>query len=297
MTMTRPSLRLGFGASGAWSKAWFSESEAVARVREAIDLGVRVFDTAPFYADGEAERRLGVALGKIDAIVTTKTGTRYRGLRPAEKDFSDQAIRRDVDASLKRLRRERLDLLFLHGPSERQINDAKPTLFRLIESGKIGAWGVCGAGAPLRHAVTAGASAVMGVYNLLHREHAGVFSRARAAGAMVFAIAPLAQGLYRRDFFYPRSMADVWHLARALARNRDELARARDVRPVLESVPGWTPAQVALAFTLANPDIDVALTTTTKSHHLVQSARATSSPLPNELLARLIALDGPQAGA
>lgn len=297
MAILRPALRLGFGASGAWAQPWFPESEAVERIREALDLGIRSFDTAPFYAGGEAERRLGAALGRTEAFVSTKTGTRYRGLRPAMKDFSADGIRRDVETSLRHLGRERLDLLYLHGPSERQIDEAFPTLQRLVEQGKVAAWGVCGAGAPLEHGMAAGASAVMGVYNILHRQHAGVFRRAKAAGLLVVAIAPLAQALYRRDFLLPRSMADAWHLARGVVRNRRELLRARALRPVLESEFGWTPAQIALAFTLANPDVDVAFTTTTKRAHLAESAKGASLTLPDALFAKLAALDGMPPGA
>lgn len=291
------SLRLGFGASGAWAQPWFEAATAAALVRKAVDLGVRHFDTAPFYAEGEAERRLGEALPPRDGLISTKTGTIYRRFGPALKDFSEGRIRADVESSLRRLRRDRLDLLYLHGPNEVEIVAARPVLLDLKKEGKIGAWGVCGSGAPLAAAVDAGADAIMGVYNVLNRDHAAVFRAAKARGAMVVAIAPLAQGLYRRGFLAPRSPADAWHVARALVRNRDALARARALRPALESVDGWTAAEVALAFTLANADIDLAMTTTTKAAHLEESARAARKSPPEAALARLAALDAEGGGA
>ena len=283
-------LRLAFGASGAWAQSWFPEPTARDLVLSALDLGITRFDTAPFYAGGEAERRLGAALAGTDAFISTKTGTRYRPGRPALKDFSEAAIRADVETSLRRLGRDRLDLLYLHGPDEAAIDRALPTLIRLREEGKIAGWGVCGAGAPLERAIDAGAGALMGAYNVLNRAHADVFSRARAKGVVVAAIAPLAQGLYRRGFLAPSTLADGWHLARALVRSRAELHRARTIRPVLEGVEGWDAAAVALAFTLSNRDIDYAVTTTTKAGHLAASAAAAARTLPEDVLRRLTEL-------
>lgn len=292
-------MRLGFGASGAWGQKWFSEGEACALIEAALAVGVSHFDTAGFYAEGEAERRLGAALRALGVtpFVSTKTGTTYRRFDPPLKDFSESAIRRDVEASRKRLGRDRLDLLYLHGPSDEALVAARPVLEALKAEGKIAQWGLCGEGAGLQGAIDAGAGAIMGVYNLLRREHAEVFARAKAKGLAVVAIAPLAQGLYDPALFAPTSLAGVWRLARALAKNRPELARARAIRPALESVDGWAPAELALAFALAVPSVDVAMTTTTKHAHLMQSAAAARRILPPDVLARLASLDGHGAGA
>ncbi|MBY0423731.1 MAG: aldo/keto reductase, partial [Parvularculaceae bacterium] len=240
MTAKSPSAsldRLGFGATGVFGQRWFSESEARALIEAALDLGVRHFDTAGFYAGGEAERRLGRALAAIGApaFVSTKTGTRYRGLSRPLKDFTDAGIRRDVEASLRRLDRETLDLLYLHGPSPSEIEAARPVLEALRAEGKILRWGVCGEGAALERAIDAGAGAVMGEFNILTQRHLPTFRRARASGVMVVAIAPLAQGLYRRGFYAPRRPADVWYLMRALVKKRSQIARARGARALLES--------------------------------------------------------------
>lgn len=281
-------LRLGFGCSGAWAKPWFPERRARALLLTALEKGVRFVDTAPFYAGGEAERRLGRVLAEFgeDVFVATKTGTRYAGGRP-HKDFSENAVRSDVAASLARLGRERLDLLLLHGPSSAELAGARPLMAELAREGKIGRWGVCGAGAGLADALDAGVEAVMGAFNVIHREHAGVFARAKSMGAMVIAIAPLAQGLYRRGFFGVRGASDLWRIARAIARNRDDLAAARRARPLLEGIDGFTPAQAALAFALSCADIDVAVTTSTDPCRLAESLEAAGRPLPPGVLAAL----------
>lgn len=277
----RTSLRLGFGCSGAWAQRWYSARDAERLVLTALEGGVRHFDTAGFYAGGEAERRLAAALRQWPepVFISSKTGTHYRP-GGARKDFSPNAIRADVEASLRRLGRERLDLLYLHGPSADQQAQGLETLARLKEEGKIGRAGVCGEGEGLRRAVAAeGVDVIMGVYNAFRREHGECFAAARRAGIAVVAIAPLAQGLYRNDFFAVASPADAWRVARALVRNRRELAAARAARAALESIPGWRPAQLLLAFALSNPAIDVAVTTSTDAARLGESIAAAGRSL------------------
>ncbi|MFQ5564567.1 MAG: aldo/keto reductase [Parvularculaceae bacterium] len=289
------SLRLGFGCSGAWGMGWFSERKAARLVRQALDLGVTHFDTGSFYCGGEAERRLGRALEGVsadDVFVSTKCGTRLDRFGSPYKNFSESALRADVETSLKRLRRERLDLLYLHGPDQREIDDAHAVLDRMRQEGMIAAVGVCGEGKALDYAVDQGAvDVIMGVYNVFYREHATVFSRAARKGVGVAAVAPLAQAVYRKGFFLPRSLPDLWSLTRALVRRRDDLARARGVGARrLENVDGWTPVQAALGFTLANPNIDVTFTTTTRAHHLADSVATARRSLPDQVIAELNAI-------
>ncbi len=296
------SLRLGFGCSGAWGMNWFSRRKAIGLIHQAVDLGVRCFDTSTHYCGGEAERRLGAALKDIssdDIFISTKTGTGADRRGRTYKDFSEAAIREDVETSLKRLDRERLDLLYLHGPSTRQIDDTRAVLSRLKEEGKIAAIGVCGAGTELEHAVNEGAAdVIMGVYNLFQRAHGPVFALAAQKGVGVVAIAPLAQGLYRKDLFLPRSIADLWTVARAIVNKQDTLSRARgQAAQALHEMSGLTAAQAALGFTLANSHIDMAITTTTRPRHLADSAAIADQALTQdqkahlETLADALALD------
>lgn len=258
----------------------------------ALEGGVRHFDSAAFYANGEAERRLGAVLRKWrePVFVSSKTGTRY-GLGRARKDFSAAAIRADVEASLSRLGRDRIDLVYLHGPSRDEESRGLEALARLKEEGKIGLAGICGEGEGLRRAVAAPeVDVIMGVYNLFRRDHAETFEAARRADIGVVAIAPLAQGLYREDFFTCRSPADGWRIARALVRNRRELKTVRAVRGALAGVSGWSPAQLLLGFALANPAVDVAVTTSTDAGRLGESLAAAGRTLPPGIYERLASI-------
>lgn len=291
-------LRLGFGVSGPLGQQWFSEAKARALIAAAIEGGIAHFDTGPFYFD--AERRLGAALaalGSPDVFVSTKTGTRREGARLV-KDFSEAAIRADVEESRRRLGRERLDLLYLHGPTIAEIDQTQPVLEALRREGAIEAIGVCGEGAPLAHAVRCGFDAVMGIYNILDRQHESVFAEAKERGVLTVAVAPMAQGLFDRKFFAPSSPSDLWRIARAAFRGRYRRREINRVRKALAAHPRLDPPAAALGFALANPDIDIVMTTTTKPGHLRRSLAAARTPLDPAVYAALkgLSLDRPGSG-
>lgn len=104
--------RAGFGGGGI-GQVWgpTDEQEAIAAVHRALELGVTFFDVAPSYGDGKAEEALGKALeGRAESVVIA---TKVR-LRAEDMDDVDGAVRRSVDASLSRLRRDAVDVLHVH---------------------------------------------------------------------------------------------------------------------------------------------------------------------------------------
>lgn len=279
--------RLGFGVSGPLGQSWFPAAQTSALIADAFKGAIAHFDTAPFYFDAEA--RLGAALYDLGAdgvFVSTKTGTRRRG-GGLVKDFSEAGMRADVEASRMALGRDRLDLLYLHGPTTAQIDAARPTLDALKREGKIARIGVCGEGDALRHAIDRGFDAIMGAYNIIDRRHQAIFAAARARGVMTVAIAPLAQGLFDRRWFAPRDLADLWRMARANLKPHYAPAAIDRARAALAGADG---AAAALGFVLANRDIDIVMTTTTKPAHLAAALAAARLPIDPALLERLIAL-------
>jgi aryl-alcohol dehydrogenase-like predicted oxidoreductase len=272
---------LGFGVSGPLGAPWFRERKALRLVAQALDNGVRHFDTAPFY--GMAEERLARAIaGRADVFVSTKTGTRRKD-GAFFKDFSLAGMSADVETSRKRFGRDRLDLVLLHGPSLADVPPALAALLDLKAQGKMGAVGVCGEGAALEAAVDAGADAIMGVFNFADRRHEALFRRARAAGVMTAAIAPLAQGAFDRAGL-PLRPSDFWKLARNAARAPAPRAALANARRALEQVDGFTRSGAALAFVLHSGAADVAFTTTTSPVRLMRSIDAAArAPSPQAL--------------
>lgn len=138
---------LGFGAAplgGAYGD--MTDGLATQAVHRALDLGVDVFDTSPYYGDTVSEARLGAALEgrRDDVFLITKCG-RY-GLD--DFDFSADRVTRSIDESLTRLRTDRVDLLLAHDVEfddpEFVLHETLPALARIKEAGKARAIGVSG---------------------------------------------------------------------------------------------------------------------------------------------------------
>jgi aryl-alcohol dehydrogenase-like predicted oxidoreductase len=138
----------------------------VATVREAVEAGINLLDLAPRYGDGEAERVIGEAFGGRlpDGV---RVSTKHRVSAPPAGDIFGR-LERSLQESLERMRLGFVDLFFLHGyivvddveGGERRtpvtlFRDAvRPAFERLVEQGRIGAWGITAIGVP---------SAVIGV--------------------------------------------------------------------------------------------------------------------------------------
>ena len=154
-----PAVGLGTAPLGGLY-AGVSPDDAISAIETAFDLGYRYFDTAPLYGYGAAERALGRALeGRQAGIaVSTKVGRTIDENAPrnsgdmfagtvgtASWDFSADGVHRSMEASLERLGRSFVDVVYLHDPDEhaqQALDEAYPALERLRASGVIGAIGV-----------------------------------------------------------------------------------------------------------------------------------------------------------
>jgi D-threo-aldose 1-dehydrogenase len=116
-------------------------------LERAEELGIRYFDTAPFYGAGLAEERLGAFLAGRDPtglVVSTKVGRSVVPGGTTVFDFGRDAIRRQLDESLRRLGTDRVDIVYLHDPDDHwaaAIDEAWPVLAELRASGAVGAVG------------------------------------------------------------------------------------------------------------------------------------------------------------
>ncbi len=150
---TIPALGLGCWAiggpffAGSQPLGWGEVDDAVSirAIHAAYDIGIRFFDTSDAYGTGHSEEILGIALaGRPDAVIATKFGnTHDRASRQLTgTDVSDRYIREALDASCKRLKRDRVALYQLHidtlGPEATEVCD---TLSSLVDEGRIEAFG------------------------------------------------------------------------------------------------------------------------------------------------------------
>lgn len=146
---------VGFGlwtiSTGWWGT--YTDDQAVALMREALDLGITLFDAADTYGNGRSEELIAKAFPdrRDDIVIATKVGYDFvnhgderRGQREIPQNFSPEAVRQATEAALRRLRTDRIDLLQLHNIRMEQVEDDAvwAVLEDLRAEGKIRHYGV-----------------------------------------------------------------------------------------------------------------------------------------------------------
>jgi aryl-alcohol dehydrogenase-like predicted oxidoreductase len=243
------------GSGRDWPVWWGPQdkTESIRTIQTALDLGVNWIDTAPFYGWGRAEEIVGRALqGRDDVLVFTKCGTLPHEERGDRMDLSPAAIRADVEASLRRLQRERVDLLQLHDVDRTTpIEESWGEVQRLIAEGKVRHGGISNhPAADVERALAVGpVGALQYQYSLLHRAtEAEILPLAVERGLGVLAWSPLASGFLAEGFDLANLVADDFRHTHPFAQLDLAPLRAR-LREIAES-HGRTGAQVAVAWVL-----------------------------------------------
>jgi aryl-alcohol dehydrogenase-like predicted oxidoreductase len=196
------------------------EAVQVRVIQRALEMGISLIDTADAYGGGQMERLIGRAIvDRRDVVVITKGGT-DRTTSPPRKRFDSAYLRERVEASLRRLAREPIDVYLLHNPSQNVIEngDAIDQLLELKKEGKIAHWGLTSGDIDVgRAALLRGAEVIELPYNLfypsdLHR----LAGEIMVSGAGVLARSTLAYGLLsgtwtgEKDFPAGDHRADRW---------------------------------------------------------------------------------------
>ena len=274
--------RVGFGAwaigGGGWTFAWGNQddTDSIAAIRHAIERGINWIDTAAVYGLGHSEEIVARALRDIPAddrpYVFTKAGLVWderNRAAPPRRIGDPLSLRREVEASLRRLDVERIDLYQMHWPAEdgTPLEDYWGTLLQLKEEGKVRAVGLS------NHAVVQLAAAervghvdtLQPPFSAIRREVAAAelpWCAAHHTGVIVYS--PMQSGLLTGAFSLQRAAqlgADDWRsrspdfTGLGLRRN---LALADALRPIAER-HGATVAAVAVAWTLAWPGVTGAI--------------------------------------
>lgn len=253
---------LGLGVSGPHASPLISPGATRQLIRTAAGLGVTLFDTGPAYGNGEAERRLGEAISDLDRnglVVSTKAGIPARG----QRDFTPDGIERSLAASLARLGTDHADILFLHGPHDRELTaELFGRLASLRAAGAFHYLGLCTRGPQTTQALRHDAFDVLMApcHAELPRDESDTLARARKAGIGVVGIEAMAGA--RRHWRLPQSRGDLWYLARA--------ARQALRGPAAPSA-GSDPMEAMMA-AFAHPSVDCVLSLTTREQHLRQNA-------------------------
>jgi aryl-alcohol dehydrogenase-like predicted oxidoreductase len=192
---------------GEWWVNWGTQDEgdAIRAIHAALDAGVNWIDTAPFYGWGAAEEIVGRALrGRDDVLVFTKCGTFRRDDGDDYMDLRPESIRADVEASLRRLGRERVDLLQPHDRDPRvPVEETWGAVRELVAEGKVRHGGLSNHRAEeVERALAVGpVASLQHQYSFLAREvEEEILPLALAHNLGVIVWAPLASGFLTDGF-------------------------------------------------------------------------------------------------
>ncbi|HLY94602.1 MAG TPA: aldo/keto reductase [Gaiellaceae bacterium] len=192
---------------GEWWVNWGTQDErdAIRAIHAGLDAGVNWIDTAPFYGWGAAEEIVGRALrGRDDVLVFTKCGTFRRDDGGDYMDLRPECIRADLEASLRRLGRDRIDLLQPHDPDPAvPVEETWGTVLELVAEGKVRHGGLSNHRAEeIERALAVGpVASLQHQYSYLARDVENeILPLAIAHGLGVIVWAPLASGFLTDGF-------------------------------------------------------------------------------------------------
>ena len=303
ITLGRSGLRVSRVCFGTWQFGgeWGSteERESTAAIRRALELGINFFDTAQAYGFGASEQVLGAALRdelrtRRDEVVIATKG----GLRPVEggieRDSSPDFLRNGVDESLKHLGVDHIDLYQVHWPDpDTPIEETAGALDELVQAGKIRHVGVSNYSAEQMAAFESvrPVETLQPPYHLFRRDierDALPWAREHDVGVLVYS--PLAHGLLTGKFDEGTGFAeDDWRSSSDVFQG-EEFKRNLEVVGALEQFArdlGHTVTELAVAWTLAQPGVHVAIVGARTPSHIEGSASAAGIALSEDDLARI----------
>jgi aryl-alcohol dehydrogenase-like predicted oxidoreductase len=273
---------VGYGAwaigGGGWAYGWGPQDDegSIAAIRHAIDSGVNWIDTAAIYGLGHSEEVVGRALREIPVAerphVFTKGGMVPDRARPYEepvRSLQPASIRRELEASLRRLGVEQIDLYQFHWPDEAgtAIEESWAEMVRFVEEGKVRAIGVSNFDVPLLERAEAlrHVDSLQPPFSLIRRDSgADVIPWAAAHGTGVIVYSPMQSGILTDTFSAERvaAMADDDWRRRSPDFVEPELSRNLALRDALRPIAerhDTSVAAVAVAWTLAWPGVSGAI--------------------------------------
>lgn len=296
--------RLGFGCmsygdASRGGHQWVMDEEAAQPYfRQAVELGFTFWDTANVYSGGSCEEFTGRAIKKYtrrdQIVLATKVhGTMHDG--PGGSGLSRAAIMEQVDASLRRLGTDYIDLYQIHRfDPQVPMLETMAALHDVVKAGKVRYLGASSMWtwqfAQLQHTADLNGLtrfvSMQDQFNLINREEEReMLPYCRAEGVGVIPWSPLARGKVTRPWSEQTQRDQSDHVIANIFSDAD--------RPVVDAVQqvaearGVPMAQVGLAWVLANPAITAPIVGATKPHHLTDAVAALELTLTTEELAQL----------
>ena len=282
---------LGYGCGGVWGLSLVAEKDAINYVHKAAEWGVSFFDTGSSYCGGNAEMRLGKALSSLNRsalIIGTKAGTQIGPGGKLYKDYSAEAINKNIEESLRRLKTDYVDILQFHSPRLSDLNDdVWESLEKIKESGKARFIGISADGDVLQKAIDSNRlDVIMTTFNVVNRVNQAAIEQAGKMGLGVLIKSPMAHSTYNSELFKITSLRKLWYFLRVMKNYRSIFFGARKLS-FMNEVEGVSPHNIALKFVLQQTGVSCAVMGTTNIAHLKNNIEGMTQDVPGEILTRI----------
>ena len=295
---------IGLGCMGmnfAYGPA--DDAESLATLHKALDLGINFWDTADMYADGENEKLVSKVLtaNRSKVFIATKFGFRkqegsagFSGTPGTRIDGSPAYVKQAVERSLRNLGIDTIDLYYAHRvPENVPIEDTVGAMAALVQEGKVRYLGLSEASSDTLRRASAvhPIAALQTEYSVLTREVEGtILDTCRELGISLVPYSPLARGIITgaiRDI--SDLPADDWRrtLPRFDEKHWENNRKLTEAFAALAREKQCTPAQLALAWVLAQGEDIIPIPGTKKRKYLEQNAGAVDVRLSAEDLTRI----------
>ncbi len=287
---------------GGWAYGWGpqDDTDSIRAIQRALDLGINWIDTAAVYGLGHSEEIVGKAIrGRRDqVIIATKCGLVWdEGSTTPYGRLKAWSVRQEVEASLRRLGVDVIDLYQIHWPNpDEDIEEAWATIADLVREGKIRYAGVSNFSVEQMKRIQPihPIASLQPPYNMLRRDiEAEILPFCAANNIGVIVYSPMASGVLTEKFSRQWAVSlpdDDWRKKYSGHLREPELSANLALLEGLKAIAaryGRTVSQLAIAWTLRRPEVTAAIVGARRPDQIEQTAPAADWVLPPEVLAEV----------
>jgi aryl-alcohol dehydrogenase-like predicted oxidoreductase len=287
---------------GGWAYGWGpqDDTDSIRAIQRALDLGINWIDTAAVYGLGHSEEIVGKAIrGRRDqVIIATKCGLVWdEGSTTPYGRLKAWSVRQEVEASLRRLGVDVIDLYQIHWPNpDEDIEEAWATIADLVREGKVRYAGVSNFSVEQMKRIQPihPIASLQPPYNMLRRDiEAEILPFCAANNIGVIVYSPMASGVLTEKFsrqWVASLPDDDWRKKYSGHLQEPELSANLALVEGLKAIAaryGRTVSQLAIAWTLRRPEVTAAIVGARRPEQIEQTAPASDWVLPPEVLAEI----------
>lgn len=255
---------------GPWDWGWGpqKDEDSIAAIRESLEQGINWIDTAPVYGLGHAEEVVAQALEgykREEVFIATKCGLVWDDRGRVDRNLHPESIRREIEASLKRLKTDYVDLYQHHWPDQKTpVEESWAVMVRLQEEGKVRYIGVCNYDVPLlkRCSAIAPVQSLQPPYSMVKRDiEKEILPYCHEHQIGVVAYSPLQTGLLTGKVSKERLAPDDWrHKSEFFKEPKYSRVQklVEQLRPIAER-KNITLAQLAIAWVVSQTGVTSAI--------------------------------------